>query len=286
MDRRDSNKMEESLSHYRLIRQLGAGGASVVHLAEDRRDGKFVALKVLHPHLTSNLDHVRRFQQEAEWVSMLNHPNVVTIYEIGEERGHHFMATEYIDGETLRQSILTEMSVLQVLRVAVGVVRGLSAAHEQWIVHRDVKPENIMVSANRTIKVVDFGLAKLTRPTGLVVSRLTNPGTVIGTLHYLAPEQLLGWGIDPRTDLFSLGVVIYEMLTGFPPFDGATNQELVHQILRADPPPISGARDGVPESLQRVVMRALAKDADDRYPTAREMLLDLGNVRNELASAS
>ncbi|HVT05087.1 MAG TPA: serine/threonine-protein kinase [Thermoanaerobaculia bacterium] len=278
--------MEESLSHYRLIRQLGAGAASEVHLAEDRRDGRFVALKVLHPHLTSNRDHVRRFQQEAEWVSMLNHPNIVSIYEVGQDRGRHFMATEYIDGETLRPSILSEIPITQVLRVAIGVVRGLSAAHEQWIVHRDVKPENIMVSENRTIKVVDFGLAKLTRPTGVEVARLTSPGTVIGTLHYLAPEQLLGWGVDPRTDLFSLGVVIYEMLTGFPPFDGPSNQELVHQILRADPPPISGAREGVPESLQRIVMRALAKDADDRYPTAREMLLDLGNVRNELASVT
>jgi len=275
--------MEDSIGHYHLIRQLGAGGASEVFLGEDRRDGRFVALKVLHPHLTSNLDHVRRFQKEAEWISMLNHPNIVSVFEVGEDRGRHFMATEYIEGETLRPSILNEMPITQVLRVAIGVVRGLSAAHEQWIVHRDIKPENIMVSSNGTIKVVDFGFAKLTRPTGLEVARVTSPGTVIGTLHYLAPEQLLGWGIDPRADLFSLGVVIYEMLTGFPPFDAPTNQELVHQILRYEPPPINGGRQEVPESLQRIVMKALRKDADERFDTAREMLIELGNVRNELA---
>src|SRR5688572_31274494 len=236
--------------------------------------GLQVALKLLHPHLTKDGHHVKRFRQEAEWASLLNHPNVLDIYEVGEADGVHFMATEYVDGETLRAHILTEMPLRQLIDVAIGVGNALNAAHAVWIVHRDVKPENIMLRhRDFQVKVLDFGLAKLTQPSSTAPLRpLTGPGTVLGTLQYLAPEQLMGAGVDPRTDLFSLGVVLYEMVTGQPPFGGDSNRELITEILHKDPPRMTRASGAIPESMQHCVARALQKDVEDRFQSAEEFL--------------
>ena len=272
--------MTRQVAQYRLVKQLGVGGAAEVYLAEDTVMGLQVALKLLHPHLTKDEHHVKRFRQEAEWASLLNHPNVLDIYEVGEADGVHFMATEYVDGETLRAHILTEMPLRQVIEVAIGVGNALNAAHAVWIVHRDVKPENIMLRhRDFQVKVLDFGLAKLTQPSSNAPLRpLTGPGTVLGTLQYLAPEQLLGAGVDPRTDLFSLGVVLYEMVGGQPPFGGNNNRELISEILHKEPPPMARPGGGIPAKLHQVVQRALQKDTEDRYQNALEMLNDLDDV--------
>lgn len=276
--------MTRQVGQYRLLRQLGIGGAAEVYLAEDTNIGLLVALKLLHPHLTKDESHVKRFRQEAEWASLLDHPNVLDIYEVGEADGVQFIATEYVEGDTLRAHILAEMALSQVLDVAIGVASALQAAHSVWIVHRDIKPENIMLRhRDGQVKVLDFGLAKLTQPSGgMPVRPLTGPGTVLGTLQYLAPEQLLGAGVDPRTDLFSLGVVMYEMVSGQPPFGGSTNRELISEILHKDPVPMKRLNGEVPESLHRIVKHALQKDAEERYQSAEEFLSDLENFRLRL----
>ena len=270
----------QQVAQYRVLRQLGVGGAAEVYLAEDTDLGLLVALKLLHPHLTKDEQHVRRFQQEAEWASLLNHPNVLDIYEVGETDGVHFMATEYVDGDTLRSHILSEMPLHQVVNVAMGIGSALQAAHAVWIVHRDIKPENVMLRhLDGQVKVLDFGLAKLTQPNVAAKQRpLTGPGTVLGTLQYLAPEQLLGAGVDPRTDLFSLGVVLYEMVTGQPPFGGDSNRELIGEILHKDPPRMARSSGPVPESLQHCVSRALQKDVEDRFQSAEEFLIALQSL--------
>lgn len=257
------------------------GSAATVHLALDRRDGRSVALKVLHEHLLTDQQHVRRFQQEADWIAKIRHPNVVHLLEYGDADGRLFMANEYIDGEALRDRVLCEMPFYDVLDVALGVARGLGAAHAEWIVHRDIKPENILLGRDGSVKVVDFGLAKLTQPTA---RPLTRPGFIIGTLTYLAPEQLLGQGVDPRTDLFNLGELIYEMVSCRPPFDGTSTRNLMEDILQHDPPPM--AREGVtiPASLITLVKRLLEKDPDDRYQSTELVEVELRKIREELKS--
>jgi eukaryotic-like serine/threonine-protein kinase len=272
--------VEATFSHYQLVRQLGAGIAADVFLARDE-NGRDVALKVLHRHLTSNSEQVRRFQQEAEWVSLLHHPNIVSLYEVGQSDGRYYMVTEFVDGETLRDFILSEMPVARVVDISIGVARALAEAHAHWIVHRDVKPENILLGRNGGIKLVDFGFAKLTRPNGQT-PHLTRPGMVLGTISYLAPEQILGWGVDPRTDLWALGIVTFETLTGFPPFDAPSNSEVVQRIIRDDPPPIAGARSDVPERLKVIISKLLRKDPDERYQTAAGLLDDLNLVCHDL----
>jgi len=267
----------ESVGTYDLIRQLGMGSAATVHLARDRRDGRSVALKVLHDHLLKDQQHVRRFQQEADWIAKIRHPNVVHLLEYGEADGRLFMANEYIDGEALRDRVLCEMPLNDVLDVAIGVARGLGAAHAEWIVHRDIKPENVLLGRDGAVKVVDFGLAKLTQPTA---RPLTRPGFIIGTLTYLAPEQLLGQGVDPRTDLFNLGELIYEMVCCRPPFDGTTTRNLMEDILQHDPPPMGREGVTIPSSLHAIVTRLLQKDPDDRYQSTAEVEVELRRVRD------
>ena len=269
------------MAQYRLIKQLGIGGAAEVYLAEDTTMGLLVALKLLHAHLTKDQQHVKRFRQEAEWASLLNHPNVLDIYEVGQCDGVHFMATEYIEGDTLRAYILSELPLRQVVDVAIGVVSALHAAHAVWIVHRDIKPENIMLrQRDGHVKVLDFGLAKLTQPSGTSPARpLTGPGTVLGTLQYLAPEQLMGAGVDPRTDLFSFGVVFYEMTSGQTPFGGNSNRELISEILHTDPPKLTRPNEVIPDGFQQLVDRALKKDVEERYQSAAEVLGALQDLK-------
>lgn len=269
----------ERVGSYEIVRQLGIGGAAVVHLARDVRSGVAVALKLLHEHLLKDRQHVQRFEQEAAWVSKIQHPNVVSLLEYGEADGRLYMANEYIEGSALRDQLLCELPLLRVVEIATGVARGLGAAHAEWIVHRDIKPENVLLGQSGEVKVVDFGLAKLTQPTA---RPLTRPGFIIGTLTYLTPEQLMGQGVDPRTDLFNLGELIYEMVTCRPPFDGSSTRNLIDAILKDDPAPMT--RDGlqIPQKLASLVMNLLEKDPDDRPQSAEEAVKALDAIAAEL----
>jgi TolB-like protein/serine/threonine protein kinase/Tfp pilus assembly protein PilF/class 3 adenylate cyclase/alpha-beta hydrolase superfamily lysophospholipase len=277
----------QTLGHYRVLEQLGAGGMGEVYLAEDVRLGRKVALKMLPADLTAEDERVRRFQQEARAASALNHPNIITIYEIVEMDSRRFMATEFIDGETLFERLKGgPMKLDDALDVAVQVTSALCAAHQAGIVHRDIKPGNIMLRTDGIVKVLDFGLAMLTeqKDDGLEAATLvkTRQGTVMGTPHYMSPEQARGQKMDARTDVFSLGVVLYEMLTGRVPFGGQTMTDVLASILMLDPPSLSQSAPDAPKALQRIVHNALRKDREERYQTAGELLTDLKALKQEL----
>ena len=277
---------------YTIISFLGVGGMGEVHLAEDTKLGRKVALKTLPAEFTNDRERLRRFQQEARAASALNHPNLLTIHEIGEENGTHFMATEYIDGVTLRAKLKRgRMTLDEALEVAQQAAFALTAAHGAAIVHRDIKPENIMVRLDGIVKVLDFGLAKLLEDhqremidpeadTRALV--LTDPGKVLGTPQYMSPEQARGMDLDARTDIWSLGVVIYEMVAGRAPFRGETKSHTVVEILETEPPPLAQFAPDTPAELQRIVRKALTKDRDNRYQTARDLMIDLKSLRREL----
>jgi serine/threonine protein kinase/Tfp pilus assembly protein PilF len=282
----------KTIAHYRVVSKIGAGGMGEVFLAEDTRLHRYVALKLLPEEFVGDRERISRFNQEARAASALSHPNIVTIFEVGEVEGRHFIATEYIDGDTLRQRIEGRpMTLTDVLDVAIGVASALVAAHEVGIIHRDIKPENVMIRRDGIIKVLDFGLAKLTEPmpirSGRVTSRLTtDPGMVMGTVHYMSPEQLRGAEIDHRADVFSLGEVIYEMLSGHAPFDGATSSDVIAAILDREPAPLSRYLRDVPAELERIVYKALRKDRLERYQSARDLLIDLRSLKQEMEFAA
>src|SRR2546429_8964578 len=252
----------KKLGHYQILSLLGAGGMGEVYLAEDTRLKRKVALKLLPAELTANQDRLRRFEQEAQAASALNHPNIITIHEIGQVDGLNFIVTEFIGGETLRQRMATErMNLGVVLDVATQVASALAAAHAAGIVHRDLKPENIMLRPDGLIKVLDFGLAKLTEPRtskmdseAATVARVdTKMGAVMGTAQYMSPEQARGLKVDARTDIFSLGVVLYEMLAGRAPFAGQTTTDVLAAILKVEPPPLNQSSPEIPAELERIV---------------------------------
>ncbi len=286
--------------HFEVIAPLGAGGMGEVYLAQDMRLGRKVALKLLPAEFTRHADRLRRFEQEARAASALNHPNIITIYEIGatasEQGGAHFIAAEYIDGATLRELVQRERLPLNAaLDYAIQIAAALAAAHEVGIIHRDLKPENVMVRRDGIVKVLDFGLAKLTEKTehGAVDSEAatlakvaTDPGVVLGTPQYMAPEQARGQRADARADVFSLGVVLYEMLAGQPPFAGLNAIDVMAAILDREPPPLKQHAANVPDELQRIVTKALRKDREQRYQTSKDLLLDLRDCRDELAFAA
>src|SRR5688500_10635257 len=247
-----------TLTHYRIVSKLGAGGMGEVYLAEDTRLGRKVALKLLPAGFTGDADRLRRFRQEARAASALNHPNILTIHEIGSEDGAHFMATEFVEGETLRQRMASaRMNLGEALDVAIQVASALAAAHEAGIVHRDIKPENIMVRPDGYAKVLDFGLAKLIdrRDAGAKATTQLNtePGVVMGTVQYMSPEQARGLEVDARTDVFSLGVVLYEMVGGRAPFEGETPSDVIVSLLDKEPAPLSRHSPEAPTKLQRIV---------------------------------
>jgi len=278
----------QTLGHFRILAPLGSGGMGEVYLAEDSRLGRKVALKLLSAQLTADAERLRRFEQEAQAASALNHPNILTIHEIGETNGTHFIATEFIEGETLRERMGAPMKMGDLLDIAEQVASALAAAHEAGIIHRDIKPENIMVRRDALVKVLDFGLAKLTKQqptdteatTGARVK--TSSGLVLGTVPYMSPEQALGRELDHRSDLFSLGVVLYEMATGVSPFAGANSSETLDRILHAQPEAISRFNHEAPGELERIVGKCLEKDRERRYGSARELLADLKNPRRGL----
>lgn len=289
------------IAHYRILKRLGKGGMGEVFLGEDtRQHGRKVALKVLPPELTQNESRLRRFKQEARAVLMLNHPNILTIFEIGQANSLYYIATEFIEGETLRQYLWRDpIKVDEALGIAIQVAMGLEAAHAAGIVHRDIKPENIMLRPDRFVrdrfvKVLDFGLVKLTErefpaqdaeAVTMPVSK-TSPGAVLGTTGYMSPEQAQGEAIDARTDIFSLGVVLYEMLAGHPPFSGPTDSHVRVSIIDHDPPPLMTQSPEVPRHLERIVSKALSKDKAKRYQTITDLKIDLEQLREELQQSS
>lgn len=279
-----------TISHYRLLSLIGSGGMGEVYLAEDVSLGRRVALKLLSGELTKDADRVRRFEQEARAISALNHPNIITIFEIGRTDDVHFIATEFVEGDTLRKHLLTRLTFQDVLEMAVQVAGAISAAHEAGVLHRDIKPENIMIRPDGYVKVLDFGLAKLTERDGpttgehAVTQPLleTEPGVVMGTVTYMSPEQGRGLKVDSRTDIFSFGTVLYEMIGGRVPFDGTTPSDVIAAILEREPLPLIRLAPTLPSELERIVYKALRKNKEERYQTVKDLLIDLRTFRQEL----
>ena len=304
----DQNELAagQQMGHYQIVSQLGVGGMGEVYLAEDTTLGRKVALKLLPVDFTRDIDRVRRFQQEARAVSALNHPNIVTIHEVGQVDHRQFIATEFIDGETLRRRISgdrsrttrdgegkfgTTLTLHEILNIAIQTADALAAAHESCIVHRDIKPENIMVRRrDGYVKVLDFGLAKLTESIGITVDTeaptkaqvKTSAGLVMGTVNYMSPEQTRGEQVDLRTDLWSLGVVLYEMIAGCTPFERPTPSEVIASILEREPPPLTRYERVIPSELERIISKALTKDRERRYQTAKDLLVDLQDLQQRL----
>jgi eukaryotic-like serine/threonine-protein kinase len=278
------------LGRYEIRKPLGAGGMGEVYMAQDVRLERIVALKILPEGVSHDPQRMRRFEQEARAASSLNHPNVAHIYEIEEESGHRFIAMEYVEGATLRQHMAASPLMLgQALDIAQQVTAALAAAHAAGIIHRDIKPENIMLRTDGYVKVLDFGLAKLTEQHGVMDTEAptkalvnTGPGMVMGTARYMSPEQARGQEVDARTDLWSLGVVLYEAVAGRPPFEGSTASDVISAILSKEPPPLARYARDVPESLEWIVTKALTKDKEERYQTAKEMLVDLRRIKQRL----
>lgn len=280
------------LGDYEIVSLLGSGSMGDVYGARDPRLHRAVAIKVLPSFLSSDPDRLRRFEQEARAVASLNHPHVVTIHSIEEAGGVHFLTMELVEGQTLDR-IIPEggLPLEQFFEIAEPLADAVAAAHSKGIVHRDLKPGNIMVDTQGSIKVLDFGVAKMAEPAepGSQDSPLsghspTEPGMVIGTLPYMSPEQLQGKNLDHRSDLFSLGAVLYEMASGQRPFTGDTPAELMSSILRDRPKPVTELRADLPTSLERVLERCLAKEVADRYATARDLLSAIGQLRHEFSS--
>jgi eukaryotic-like serine/threonine-protein kinase len=288
----------QSLSHYQVLSLIGAGGMGEVYLAEDTRLWRKVALKLLPVQFTQDADRARRFEREARAASSLNHPNIITIFEVGQVDGRHFICAEYIEGQTLRQRLAGDQLKLHgALDVAVQIASALVAAHQAGIVHRDIKPENIMLRHDGLVKVLDFGLAKLTeerqgdreterRGDDLLALPssplpLSTTGVAMGTVQYMSPEQARGEDVEERSDIFSLGVVLYEMISGRSPFEGETSDEVVAAILEREPPPLAQYAREAPTELQRIVAKALRKKREDRYQTVSDLLLDLKALKEE-----
>jgi len=261
-----------------------------VYQAFDTELGRLVAIKILPAHLSTDSNRLQRFIQEAKAASALNHPHILTIHDVGTDSNSRFIATEFIDGATLRQRMQSGMKLAEMLEVAIETTSALAAAHEAGIIHRDIKPENIMVRRDGYVKVLDFGLAKLTEapgtttdteaPTKAMVN--TGAGTVMGTTNYMSPEQAKGTHVDTRTDLWSVGVLLYEMLSGHLPFNGETPTETISLILQKEPPPLMRYVPATPAELDRIITKALTKDRDERYQTAKDLLIDLRNLKRRL----
>ncbi len=267
-----------TVSHYRILERLGGGGMGVVYKAEDTRLKRVVALKFLPPDLTRDPDARERFIHEAQAASALQHASICVVHDIDETPdGRAFLCMEFCEGETLKNKIERgPLPIDAAVDIAMQVAVGLGKAHEHGIVHRDIKPANIMVTGDGEAKILDFGLAKLTGRT-----MLTREGTTLGTAAYMSPEQTRGEEADRRTDIWSLGVVLYEMVTGRPPFTGEYDHVLFYSIANSDPPPVTAVRTGVPMDLERIIAKALAKSPAERYQHADEMLVDLRRLRKE-----
>src|SRR2546427_2868295 len=281
------------LGRYEIRSKLGAGGMGEVYLAQDTSElGRAVALKIVPDEVAKDKDRLQRFTQEARTVSNLNHPNILTVHEFGETDFASFIATEYVDGVTLREHLSKRrLKLIDILDLAIQIVAAVNAAHEAGVTHRDLKPENVMVRRDQIVKVLDFGLAKLAAPSpdlqidseaGTKVFVQTEPGLVMGTVSYMSPEQSIGRGIDQRTDIWSFGVLLYEMLAGCVPFQGKDIHRQIIAIQETEPAPLATLVEGVPDRLEEIVAKCLAKNKDERYQTAKDLLIDLRNLRRKL----
>jgi serine/threonine protein kinase/Tol biopolymer transport system component len=286
---RQDSLVGSAFDHYQITGVLGEGGMGKVYVAQDSRLMRKVALKILPaPHVQS-LERLRRFAQEARVASALNHPNIITVYDYGQALSSYYIATEYVEGQTLRVLIRDGINIRAALEIAMQMASAFAAAHQAGIIHRDIKPENIMVRADGLVKVLDFGLAKLAPQsdpiTSLGDSPTTVPGAVIGTFCYMSPEQARGKELDPRTDIFSFGIVLYEMLAGRRPFEGEELPDLLTSLVGSDPPPLSTYVPEAPVELETILAGALARDRDDRYQSFEALLADLTAVRARLETS-
>ena len=280
------------LGRYRIVRPIGAGGMGEVYLAHDTELERDVALKILTAEIAADRQRMQRFIQEAKTASSLNHPNIITIHEVGQADGMRFIATEYIKGETVRKRLRREpLSLPECFEIGVQIAAALSAAHEAKVTHRDIKPENIMLRPDGLVKVVDFGLAKLAdkatahsldQSAATRVQVNTAPGVVMGTFNYMSPEQARGKEVDARTDIWSFGVVLYEMITGQLPFTGETPSDVMAAILKSEPAPLAVRAPNAPAELQRITGKTLRKEREERYQTVKDLLLDLKSLQREL----
>src|SRR5262249_27273843 len=287
----------QTVSHYRVLRKIGAGGMAVVFEAEDLRLGRHVALKFFPQSFSQDVLALERFQREARAASALNHPGICTIFDIGDFEGSPFLALELLEGGTLQTRIgRTPLPFEDLLDWAIQIAGGLGAAHAKGIVHRDIKPTNIFVTRDGHAKILDFGLAKQIAPHAAVAADsstlqmdpqlLTSPGSAVGTVAYMSPEQARGQEVDARTDLFSFGVVMYQMATGQLPFEGTTIPTVFDAILNRDPTPPSRLNTALPAGFDSTVIKALEKDRAVRYQSAADLLADLKRLRREVAGSS
>lgn len=288
----------EHLGAYLILEHLGTGGMGEVYLAQDSRLDRTVALKILAPEVAADTRRMQRFRQEAKVTSSLNQPNILTIFEFGQEAEMTFLAAEFVDGETLRDRLRAKrLKLSEILEIGIQILAALDAAHEAGIVHRDIKPENVMIRRrDHVVKVLDFGLAKVTeKGKGSLASEAapitefkTAPGLIMGTVNYMSPEQAQARPVDARSDIWSVGVMLYEMIAGTNPFGGNTSAHTIVEVLEKEPAPLTRAGDAeVPAELQRIVSKSIAKSPDERYQTAKDMLIDLRNLkkRQELDAA-
>jgi serine/threonine protein kinase len=277
-----------TISHYEVLSLLGAGGMGEVYLARDPRLDRTVALKILPDELAADADLMQRFTREAKAASALNHPNVATIYDVGESDGIPFIVMEHVEGETLLARISRRLTPPEVVDIAVQAADALDLAHAKGITHRDIKPANLMLTHRGNVKVLDFGVAKLahhdegSRNGDWTVEPVTAVGSVVGSAPYMSPEQIVGGDADSRSDVFSLGVVIYEMATGQLPFSGSTRAEMMHRILHAAPETMMRLNPDIPPELERITLKCLDKRRDDRYQSGRELLNDLWPLKRQL----
>ncbi len=289
----ESNNLAKgtTFSHYKIISQIGVGGMGEVYLAEDTLLKRQVAVKFLKHISDKNSDHLSRFFQEARAASALNHPNILTIHEIGDVDDTSFIAAEFVNGKTLREHFKHEkISLSEILDIVIQIANALSAAHSAGIVHRDIKPENIMLREDGLVKVLDFGLAKLTQEKTKEADKEastrpqvnTQAGMILGTVAYMSPEQARGRSVDARTDVWSLGVVLYEMLTGKQPFRGETSSDVIASILKTQPAPLTKFNAEIPAELNRIVLKTLQKDRDESYQVVKDLLIDLKHLKKHL----
>jgi serine/threonine protein kinase len=285
----ESGLIGQALGPYRVLGALGSGGMGEVYLAEDPRLGRRVALKVLPPGMAARPEAIQRFEREARAIASLSHPGIVVLHSLEEADGRRFLTMEHVEGETLNRALPPRGFALpRLLPLAIALTDAVSAAHRQGILHRDLKPENVMLTAEGRLKVLDFGLAKLAAApddvdrTTCETRSVTRDGWIVGTLAYMSPEQAQGLPVDERSDIFSLGVLLYEMATGERPFKGGTNLAVLSSVLKDTPPPASELRADVPKALARMIQRALEKRPEDRYQSASDLRRDLEDLKRDV----